>query len=625
MTASVFGPDRICAVIAAPTAVDAIRQLRSAMGLRGRSRVLELRLDYLRDAGERAALLRWVSRHLARQQSHRASYQLAHRLSEDAARSESRQARMPAILAACRTRRGGGQFAGSVKEEIEILAQAARAGCLWCDVEIETAKRLVPAELRAALAPARVLVSAHDFRRLPPRLSALREKLFRCGGDAVKIAAACRSLADTRRLLEVVGERGDVVAIPMADKSAAGDAAAPRILALREGAALAYAAVERTTAPGQLSLDATKRVYHLNRVFASNVATNVARNVAPHASRASRANRALGPSRDTRIYGVIGDPVAHSLSPLLHNTAFAARGIDAVYLPFHVQELPRGNPRNLRDFLAAVKNFGISGFSVTLPHKESILRYLDDCDPLAADIGAVNTVVVRAGRLYGYNTDYVGVLRSIERRVPLRASRVLLLGAGGAARAAAFALAQAARSCRFVRGVRRERARWRAPSAARRSTAARCVGVLRRHRELHAGRHVSGEREPRSLETDARVGRLPAAAPRSNQRAELPRGDGHDLSPAQDGIAALAPSGAASPRFQEWRCFCCRAPHSGRFGPGRAPRAAMRRGRHARLPTKKGSPIAQATGWLITPLITRLIPRPSATIVVVTVSATAGP
>ena len=84
-------------------------------------------------------------------------------------------------------------------------------------------------------------------------------------------------------------------------------------------------------------------------------------------------------------------------------------------LPFHV--------RDLRDFLASVEPFGIAGFSVTLPHKESILRHLDECDPLAAEVGAVNTVAVRGGgRLYGYNTDYVGVLRSIERRVPLAAA-----------------------------------------------------------------------------------------------------------------------------------------------------------------------------------------------------------
>ena len=133
---------------------------------------------------------------------------------------------------------------------------------------------------------------------------------------------------------------------------------------------------------------------------------------------------------------MIGDPVGHSLSPLMHNTAFAARGVDAVYLPFHV--------RDLRDFLSAVESFRISGFSVTLPHKQRILRYLDECDPLAAEVGAVNTVAVRGQRLYGYNTDYVGVLRAIEKRVPLRSARVLLLGAGGAASpGGTFALARA--------------------------------------------------------------------------------------------------------------------------------------------------------------------------------------
>ena len=97
--------------------------------------------------------------------------------------------------------------------------------------------------------------------------------------------------------------------------------------------------------------------------------------------------------------------------------------------------------------LNAIEPLEIRGFSVTLPHKQSILRHLDDCDPLAAAIGAVNTVVVRGGKkLYGYNTDYVGVLRALEQRMPLRGSRVLILGAGGAARAVAFALTQAGAS-----------------------------------------------------------------------------------------------------------------------------------------------------------------------------------
>jgi 3-dehydroquinate dehydratase/shikimate dehydrogenase len=276
-------------------------------------------------------------------------------------------------------------------------------------VEIETAEAFAPADLRKALAPAKALISAHDFRGMPANLDRLLARLKRCGGDAVKIAATCATLRDVRRLLAPVRARRDVVAIPMGD---AGEAA--RILALREGSALAYAPVAQAVAPGQISLDALQRVYRLNRRFGRS---------------------ARGLTRSTRVYGVIGDPIGHSLSPLMHNAAFAASGVNAVYLPFRV--------RQLADFIEAVRAFGISGFSVTLPHKERILEYLDGCDPLAAEIGAVNTVVVQGGkRLYGYNSDYAGVLRAIERHVPLAKSRVLLLGAGGSARAAAFALAK---------------------------------------------------------------------------------------------------------------------------------------------------------------------------------------
>jgi 3-dehydroquinate dehydratase/shikimate dehydrogenase len=164
--------------------------------------------------------------------------------------------------------------------------------------------------------------------------------------------------------------------------------------------------VENATAPGQVSLDTLKNLFKTDQI-----------------------------SRKTSVYGVIGDPIAHSLSPQLQNAGFQARKMDAAYFPFLVH--------HLRDFLTAIRPLGIRGFSVTLPYKQKVLRYLDDCDPLAAAIGAVNTVVVRdAGKLYGYNTDYVGVLRALQDRVTLSKSRVLILGAGGAARAVAFALAQ---------------------------------------------------------------------------------------------------------------------------------------------------------------------------------------
>ena len=388
--ASLFPADRICAVVAAPTAREARRQFRFAVSTRGTAATIELRLDYLRSEGERSALLRWLSR----------------------------RRRQPVLIATCRTRRAGGRFRGSLYAQLRILAQAVAAGCRWCDVEIESAEKLGPAALRKTLAPARLLISAHDFRGLPPGLPRLVRRLERRSAGAVKVAGTCRTLRDVRRLLWLAHGRRDLVAIPMGDT---GDAA--RILALREGSALAYATTAAAIAPGQLSLDAMRRVYQLR----GRPHRRLSRRLGPGTS---------GPTRNTRIYGVIGDPIAHSLSPLMHNAAFAARGLDAIYLPFRV--------RDLRDFIEAVRGFGISGFSVTLPHKQRILEYLDGCDSLAAEIGAVNTVQTQGGnRLYGYNTDYAGVLHAIERRVPLVSSRVLLLGAGGSARAVAFALAKA--------------------------------------------------------------------------------------------------------------------------------------------------------------------------------------
>jgi 3-dehydroquinate dehydratase/shikimate dehydrogenase len=246
------------------------------------------------------------------------------------------------------------------------------------------------------------MISFHDFRSTLRNLNAVVRRLEKFRGDAIKVAAHSETLADSARVLEIVRRRRNVVAVPM------GETGLPaRVLALRHGSALAYAAANEATAPGQLSLDQMRASY-----------------------RADKLNRL------TAVYAVIGNPISHSLSPMMHNAAFAARNINSVMLPFLVGEL--------KDFLATRDRFGIKGFAVTLPHKQSIISHLEGCDPLAARIGAVNTVVVRGdGGLYGYNTDYVGVLRALSSKVELKGSRVLLLGAGGAARAAAFALAEA--------------------------------------------------------------------------------------------------------------------------------------------------------------------------------------
>ena len=154
------------------------------------------------------------------------------------------------------------------------------------------------------------------------------------------------------------------------------------------------------------------------------------------------------------VLGIFGDPVAHSRSPEMQNAALAAAGINAVYVPFHVI------PERLGAAVAALRALNLRGVNVTIPHKETILPHLDELDPTARLIGAVNTVVNHDGRLVGYNTDGIGLLRALaaELQFAPAGKRVLLLGAGGACRAALVALAQAGAEWIGVSNRHRERA-----------------------------------------------------------------------------------------------------------------------------------------------------------------------
>jgi 3-dehydroquinate dehydratase/shikimate dehydrogenase len=372
-----IGRSKICGVVAAETTGEMMRQLARALKS---TQTVELRLDWLRDDRE-------IVKFLAR---------LA-KATKEKAGGLSRAT----LIATCRRREGGGRYRGTIAQQLVHLAEALRAGCQWYDLEIESASRCPRELLDVLLGEGWQIASAHFFEKSPRNLKKVLADLARSQPDAVKIAAQCESLADARRVLELVRGRRDVIAVPM------GDAALPmRILSIRGGSALSYAPVENATAPGQVSVDEMMTLYRADRI-----------------------------SRRNQIYGLIGNPIGHSLSPQLQNAGFQARRIDAVYLPFLV--------RRLSDFIDAIEPLRIKGFSVTLPYKQAILHYLDDCDGLAASIGAVNTVSVRGGKLFGYNTDYVGVLRALERRMPLRGSRVLIFGAGGVARAVAFALSSA--------------------------------------------------------------------------------------------------------------------------------------------------------------------------------------
>lgn len=375
----------------------ALKQPGRKTGLPKRLRTLppliELRLDWLKDDAEIDRFLRRL-------------------------RNAKPQA---TLIATCRRRAAGGEYRGGTAKQLLHLADALRAGCAWYDLEVESIRECSPELLDVLLGEGKRLASAHFFQKAPRDLNPVVRELTATRSDAIKIAAQCDSLADGLKVLRLARRRSNVVAVPM------GEVPLPlRILSIREGSAISYAPVENATAPGQVGLAEMESLYRAGQL-----------------------------DRKTRVYGIIGDPVGHSLSPAMHNAAFQSRRINAVYVPFLV--------RDLRDFVAAIRPLGVAGFSVTLPHKQAILRYLDGCDPIAKEIGAVNTVSVRAGKLYGYNTDYIGVLRALEPRMKVRGSRVLIVGAGGGARAAAFALARAGASV-FVTARRMRRAAKLAPA-----------------------------------------------------------------------------------------------------------------------------------------------------------------
>ena len=224
------------------------------------------------------------------------------------------------------------------------------------------------------------MLSIHDFQRTPELTRAVHLPA-RGEVDAIKIAARARTILDSVRLL-----RGPSVPRTASRYPWVRSAYLRRILALRAGSTLAYAPGCSRYRPGQVSLH---ELTHLYRAHTLN--------------------------RRTQVFGVIGDPIGHSLSPLMHNSAFVAEKVNAVYLPFLVKDL--------RDFLDAVSEFGIRGFSVTIPHKQRILKYLKAVRFPWLRISAPSTPswFAAMARCAGSNTDYVGVLRSLEEKA--RSSR----------------------------------------------------------------------------------------------------------------------------------------------------------------------------------------------------------
>lgn len=254
------------------------------------------------------------------------------------------------------------------------------------------------------------ICSYHDPSGPPDDLEAICRRLSSVGADIVKIANHAEDATDAIPVWELLAKAGDRKMIPIA----MGEAGKwTRILGLAHGAYLTYASLDAggETAPGQLTAREMIDVYRVREL-----------------------------DRETKVYGVIGDPVSLSLSPVIHNAAFVAEGLNAVFLPLLVKDLDAFMRRMVLEATREVE-LNFAGFAVTMPHKQEVIKYLDGIDDVAAAVGAVNTINNEHGKLVGHNTDAAGFIEPLKKNFgDLKNARVAVIGAGGAARACVYAL-----------------------------------------------------------------------------------------------------------------------------------------------------------------------------------------
>jgi len=308
------------------------------------------------------------------------------------------------IIATCRRLASGGRFRGSIASQLDLLLKASAAGCQLVDIELQTAQKCKPAQLQKLRGRSGLILSFHDFRATK-KLSETLEKMRAFPADFYKVVSTATNLSDNVTMIQFLGREADkqsIIGICMGEQGIIS-----RVLGVRAGSVFTFASVSpgEETGSGQVTAQDLRSLYRIEQVDAA-----------------------------TRVYGVAGDPVAHSLSPAIMNAAFRRENVNAVYLSLHA--------KTLKDLLTCVREIPIHGLSITMPYKEAILQHLDNTDSHTTKIGACNTVVrAQDGKLYGFNTDTSGVVRPLERRLnTLENAKILVLGAGGAARAAVFGL-----------------------------------------------------------------------------------------------------------------------------------------------------------------------------------------
>ena len=307
------------------------------------------------------------------------------------------------VIATCRRAASGGKFRGSIASQLEVLTKAAAAGCQLVDIELQSAVRCKRQHLERLRAQAALILSFHDFHGTK-KLEETLAKMVVVPADFYKLVTTATTLHDNVAMMKFIEKNSDkqsLIGFCMGEQGIIS-----RVLSLRAGSVFTFAAVseDEKTGPGQITAQELRSTYRIEQVDPA-----------------------------TRVYAVAGDPVAHSLSPTVMNAALRRETVNGVYLALHA--------KTLKDLLGCVRDIPIHGLSITMPYKESVLSHLDNTDSHTTKIGACNNVVrAQDGKLYGFNTDTAGVVRPLQDRMPLENAKILVLGGGGAARAAVYGL-----------------------------------------------------------------------------------------------------------------------------------------------------------------------------------------
>jgi 3-dehydroquinate dehydratase/shikimate dehydrogenase len=303
------------------------------------------------------------------------------------------------VMLTVRKESQGGKFQGSESEREALIERLLALEPPFFDLEYDMNPRFLH-EVIKKHPKTKFIISYHNFQEIPTDLDGIYRSMQEYAAFSYKIAAMAHSTNDALKMLLFVKKYPKTSAICMGEK---GEFA--RVLGPIAGNLIDYASIdsEERTGPGQLTFSELVDIYRYPSL-----------------------------NENTSIYGLIGDPVEKSPGHLYHNAVFRERHLNAVYVKMNVK------PEELSEFIPLATKIGIRGLSVTIPLKEKILPFLDEIEPAAKQIGAVNTLLFKNGQIIGTNTDGLGALDAIEKKTPVRGKKVVLLGAGGAARGIAF-------------------------------------------------------------------------------------------------------------------------------------------------------------------------------------------